>query len=144
MPPLSQLPGVGQRCEQSSGTKNKLPRDGLWPGENEGCGGGWVFKNNNILGWPHGRVANFVCPASVAPGLDPGRGRDTRSLGHVEAASHIPQLEGPTTKTYNYVLGGFGEKKAGKKKRRLATVVNSGANSFKKIVKHSEFKNEKN
>ena len=23
----------------------------------------------------------------------------------------MPQLEGPTTKTYNYVLGGFGERK---------------------------------
>ena len=51
------------------------------------------------------------------------------SLGHVEAASHIPQLEGPTTKIYNYVLGGFGEEKAEKKKKgRLATVVSSGAN----------------
>ena len=27
----------------------------------------------------------------------------------------MPQLEGPTTKIYNYVLGGFGEKKPGKK-----------------------------
>src|SRR3712207_8378015 len=42
------------------------------------------------------------------------------SLGHVEAASHMPQLEGPTTKIHNYVLGGFGEKETGKKKR-LAT-----------------------
>ena len=39
------------------------------------------------------------------------------SLGHVEAASHMPQLEGPTTKIYNYVLGVFGEKKAGIKKK---------------------------
>ena len=32
--------------------------------------------------------------------------------GHAEAASHMPQLEGPTTKNiYNYVPGGFGEKK---------------------------------
>ena len=28
----------------------------------------------------------------------------------------MPQLEGPTTKIYNYVLGGFGEKKQKKKK----------------------------
>ena len=26
-----------------------------------------------------------------------------------------PQLEGPTTKIYSYVLGGFGEEKTGKK-----------------------------
>ena len=44
----------------------------------------------------------------------------------------MPQLEGPTTKIYNYVLGGFGEKKK-KKKRRLATDVSSGAN-LKKLV----------
>ena len=31
--------------------------------------------------------------------------------GHAELASHTPQLEGPTTKIYNYVLGGFGAKK---------------------------------
>ena len=31
------------------------------------------------------------------------------SSGHAEAESHMPQLEGPTTKIYNYVLGGFGE-----------------------------------
>ena len=29
----------------------------------------------------------------------------------------MPQLEGPTTKIYNYALGGFGEKKQGKKKK---------------------------
>ena len=28
----------------------------------------------------------------------------------------MPQLEGPTTKIYNYVLGGLGEKKQEKKK----------------------------
>ena len=33
------------------------------------------------------------------------------SLGHGEVASHMPQLEGPTTKIYNHVLGGSGEKK---------------------------------
>ena len=51
------------------------------------------------------------------------------SSRHTEVASHMPQLEGATTKIYNYVLGGFGEKKAGKtRKRRLATVVSSGVN----------------
>ncbi|WP_261090198.1 hypothetical protein, partial [Streptococcus mitis] len=46
------------------------------------------------------------------------------SLGHVEAASHMPQLEGPTTRRYNYVLGGFEEKRIFLK--RLATGVSSG------------------
>ena len=40
----------------------------------------------------------------------------------------MPELEGPTTRIYNYVLGGFGEKKKKKKKKRLATDVSSGAN----------------
>ena len=30
----------------------------------------------------------------------------------------MPQLEGPTTKIYNYVLGPFGEKKQEKKDRQ--------------------------
>ena len=36
-----------------------------------------------------------------------------RSSSHAEAASHMPQLEVPTTKKniYNSVPGGFGEKK---------------------------------
>ncbi len=29
----------------------------------------------------------------------------------------MPQLEGPTTKIYNYVLGGFGEKKQENKQK---------------------------
>ena len=40
-----------------------------------------------------------------------------RSSGHTEVASHMPQLEGPTTKIYSYVQGGFGEKKQEKKKK---------------------------
>ena len=39
------------------------------------------------------------------------------SSDHAEVASHVPLLEGPTTKLYNYVLGGiWGENKAEKKK----------------------------
>uniref|UniRef100_A0A9L0II43 Integrin alpha FG-GAP repeat containing 2 n=1 Tax=Equus asinus TaxID=9793 RepID=A0A9L0II43_EQUAS len=40
-----------------------------------------------------------------------------RSSGHAEAASHMPQLEGSTTKIHNYVLRGFGEKAERKKKK---------------------------
>ena len=52
-------------------------------------------------------------------GLDPGRGHGTTHQAMVRRRSHMPQLEGPTTKIYNYVQGGFGEekkKKAGKKR----------------------------
>ena len=38
------------------------------------------------------------------------------SSGHGEVVSRMPQLGGPTIKIYRYILGGFGEKKAGKKK----------------------------
>ena len=40
-----------------------------------------------------------------------------RSSGHAGVASHVPQLEGPTTKIYNYVLGAVWGEKAEKKKR---------------------------
>ena len=53
----------------------------------------------------------------------------------------MPQLEGPTAKTYSYVLGGFGEKnqkKKKKKKGRLATVVSSGAYLKKKKDKYGQ------
>ena len=45
----------------------------------------------------------------------------------------MPQLEGPTTKIYTYVLGAFREKK--QEKKRLATVVSSAANLFLKKKK---------
>ena len=50
--------------------------------------------------------------------------------GCAEAASHTAQPEALTTTIYNYVLGGFGEKKKKreKKKRRLARDVSSGVN----------------
>ena len=46
------------------------------------------------------------------------------SSSHAEVVSHIAELEGPTTKIYNYVLGRFGEKK--KEKKRLVTDISSG------------------
>ena len=41
---------------------------------------------------------------------------------HVEAASHIAQPEALTTRIYNYVLGGFGEKKKKGKKENWQQV----------------------
>ena len=46
---------------------------------------------------------------------------------HAEVAFHIAQPEALTTRIYNYVLGGLGEKKK-RKKEKLATDVSSGAN----------------
>ena len=59
-------------------------------------------------GRPRGGVVKFVSSAFMAQGFagsDPGRGHDSGRQGHVEAVSHMLQLEGPTTKIYNYVLG---------------------------------------
>ena len=47
---------------------------------------------------------------------DPGHGLGTTHQANAEAVSHIAQPEGPTTRVYNCVLGGFGERKIKKKK----------------------------
>ena len=73
-----------------------------------------------IRGQPCGQVVKFKGSASVAQAFacsDSGHGHDTAHQAMDEAASHMPQLEGPITKIYNYLLGGFGEKKQGKKKK---------------------------
>ena len=78
-----------------------------------------------------------LCTLPWQPGVSPVwiLGTDVASSSsHAEAASHIAELEEPTTRIYNYVLGDFGEKK---KKKRLATQVRSRAileekNSIKK------------
>ena len=45
----------------------------------------------------------------------------------------MPQLEGPTTRIYDYILGDFGKKKKEKTTtKRLATDVSSGANLKKR------------
>ena len=50
------------------------------------------------------------------------------SSGHVEVASHMPQLEGPATKIHNYVLGGCGEIK--QKKKKLQSIKEVGRYVF--------------
>ena len=42
----------------------------------------------------------------------------------------MPQQEGPTTKIYNYVLGGFGEKK---RKKILQSLVADSTKGFEKM-----------
>ena len=55
-------------------------------------------------------------------------------MSHAEAASHIAELERSTTRVYNYILGGFGEKKKRKKEEdwQQMLAVNSKANLKKK------------
>ena len=69
-------------------------------------------------------MVKLVRSASVAQGFtgsDPGRGHGTSS-SHTEVVSHMAQPEGRTTRIYNYVLGGFGEKKKKKKKKRKKVI----------------------
>ena len=58
-------------------------------------------------------MVKFEPCALAAQGFQFGSQEPTwhRSSGHAEAVSHIAQPEGPTTRIYNCVLGGFGEKK---------------------------------
>ena len=69
--------------------------------------------------WPSGQVRIFCFCGPGFPQLGSWVRTRHHSSGHAESASHIAQAEGPTTRMYNYVLGGFGEKK--EKKKRWAT-----------------------
>ena len=74
-------------------------------------------------GRPRGRVVKFV-RSTLVVWVSQVRILDAdmaRSSGRVEAASHMPQLEGPTTKIYNHILGGgggWGEKSRKKEKKK--------------------------
>ena len=62
----------------------------------------WL-SSRTLLRWPRVSLV-WILSMDMAP-----------VSGYVEAASHMPQLEGPTTKIYSYVLGGVEEKKRKKK-----------------------------
>ena len=52
-----------------------------------------------------------VQAAQCFVGSNPGCEHDTAHLNHAEAASHMPQLEGPTKKNIQLCTGGlWGEK----------------------------------
>ena len=67
-----------------------------------------------LEGLAHGRVVKFMRSAAGGSGFhqfESWAWRWHRSSSHAEAASYMLELEGPTTKIYNYVSGCFGEKK---------------------------------
>ena len=85
-----------------------------------------IIKMYNIWGWPRGCVVKFGCSASLAqgfPGLDPGHRYSTAHQAMLRRASHMPQLEGPTTRIYNYVPGALERKRKNKnlKKKKSTT-----------------------
>ena len=64
-------------------------------------------------------MAKFARSASAARGFagsDPRRGQGNARQATLRQRPNMPQLEGRTTKIYNYVLGVFQEKKQGEKK----------------------------
>ena len=77
-----------------------------------------IFKDG-LRGWPHGQVVKFAHCSLAAQGFagsDPRHGHGTT---HQAMLRQHPtaQPEAPTTRIYNYVLGGFGEKKKRKNKK---------------------------
>ena len=78
-----------------------------------------------IRGWPRGRVVEFSRSAAGGPvfhWFESWARTWHRSSGHAEAASHISQLEGPTTKNTQLctrgALGEKGKNKMFKKKKK--------------------------
>ena len=74
-----------------------------------------IYFIKNI--WGAGPVAEWLSsctPVQVAQcfvGSNPGCGHGTAHVNHAEAVSHMPQLEGPTTKNIQLCTGGlWGEK----------------------------------
>ena len=77
----------------------------------------WVYpyvKVHQARGWPRGQVVKFVRSAAGGPvfrWFESWARAWHCSSNHAEAASHVPQLEGPTTKNIQLCTGGlWGEK----------------------------------
>ena len=66
------------------------------------------------MGWPRGRVVKFARSTAGGPVFRQFESWEQTwhcSSDHAEAASHMPQLEGPTTKSIQLRTGGlWGEK----------------------------------
>ena len=74
-----------------------------------------TLRKLSTRGWPRGRVVKFACSAAGGPvfrWFESWARTWHCSSDHDEAASHMPQLEEPTTKNTQLCTGGlWGEKK---------------------------------
>src|SRR3712207_2975170 len=73
-------------------------------------------------GWPSGRVVKFARSAAGGPvfrRFESWARTWHCSSDHTEAASHMPQLEEPTTKNTQLCTGGLWGKKGKNKKKNL-------------------------
>ena len=72
------------------------------------------LKNHSNWGWPRGQVVKFACSAACGPvfrWFESWARTWHCSSNHTEEASHMPQLEGPTTKDIQLCTRGlWGEK----------------------------------
>ena len=85
------------------------------------------LKNEN-RGWPRGRVVKFVCSAGGGPvfhWFEFWARTWHCSSNHAEAASHMPQLEGPTTKNIQLCTRGLWGEKGKNKIKKKKTVRKS-------------------
>ena len=74
--------------------------------------------------WPSGLVCALCFSGPGFPWFGSWAWIWHSSSGHNEVASHIAQPEALTTRIYNYVLGGFGEKKKEKKhKKKIGSIL---------------------
>ena len=77
-----------------------------------------VVKNKRPQSWFHGPVVKFMCSASAAQGFacsDPGHRLGTANQAMLRWHPTCHNYKDPQL-VYNYVLGGFGEKKRKEKK----------------------------
>ena len=90
-------------------------------------------KLDNSWGRPRGRVVKFVRSTAGSPVFRQFESWARTwhcSSSHAEVASHMPQLEDPQLKIYNYVPGGFGEKKEKNKIFKIGWLLHIPSSGF--------------
>ena len=104
------------------------------------CGNGRQnvhFKNKGGGGWLRGPVVKFTRSTAGGPvfrWFESWARPWHCSSNHAEAASHKPQLEGPTMKNIQLCTGGFGEKKEkikSLKKKSMKKIYHTNTNDNK-------------
>ena len=85
-----------------------------------------MLKKAKVWGWPRGLVVKFACSAAGGPvfrWFESWAWTWHCSSNHAEAASHVPQLEGPTKKNIQLCTRGlWGEKGKKNLKKKKAKV----------------------
>ena len=93
-------------------------------------------------GWPRGRVVRFARSAAGGPvfrRFESWAPTWHCSSDHAEAASHMPQLEEPTTKNTQLCTGGRWGEKGKKKKKRYILNLQIFTRDFLKLSSYGSF-----